>query len=46
MALHPERYERHVPGGRLGLYLRLPFQLVFIAWALAAAKSAEPEVES
>jgi uncharacterized membrane protein len=42
MALHPERYEQHVPGGRLGLYLRLPFQLVFIAWVLAAGQ--EPEV--
>jgi uncharacterized membrane protein len=41
MALHPERYARHVPGGRVGLYLRLPFQLVFIAWVLAAGE--EPE---
>ena len=36
MALNPERYERHVPGGRAGLYLRLPFQLVFIVWVLGA----------
>jgi uncharacterized membrane protein len=46
MALHPERYERHVPGGRLGLYLRLPFQLLFIAWVLGAARAAEPEAQS
>src|SRR3984957_19976796 len=46
MALHPERYERHVPGGRLGLYLRLPFHLVFIAWVLGAARAVEPEVQS
>ena len=36
MALHPERYK--VPGGRAALYLRLPVQLVFIAWALAAGR--------
>jgi uncharacterized membrane protein len=42
MALHPERYERHVPGGRRGLYLRLPFQLVFIAWVLGAGKAPGP----
>jgi len=46
MALHPERYERHVPGGRVGLYLRLPFQIVFIAWVLGAGKPPEPEVQS
>ena len=34
MALHPERYK--VPGGRAALYLRLPFQGVFIAWVRAA----------
>ena len=38
MALHPERYARHVPGGRAGLYARLPFQAAFIAWVLAAAQ--------
>ncbi len=37
MALHPEPYERHVPGGRIGLYARLPVQAAFIAWVLAAA---------
>ena len=41
MAIHPERYARHVPGGRTGLYVRLPFQAVLIAWALAAADRAE-----
>jgi len=33
MALHPERY-KNVP--RAGLYARLPFQGVFIAWVRAA----------
>ena len=37
MALHPDRYK--VPGGRTALYARLPVQLVFIAWALAAGRS-------
>ena len=37
MALHPERYP--VPGGRLALYLRLPLQATFIAWARSAARS-------
>ena len=36
MALHPERYARHVPGGRTALYVRLPFQAVLIGWVLAA----------
>jgi len=36
MALNPERYR--VPGGRLALYLRLPVQALFIAWALAARR--------
>jgi uncharacterized membrane protein len=36
MALHPERYR--VPGGRVGLYLRLPVQALFIAWAITAAR--------
>jgi uncharacterized membrane protein len=35
MALHPERYPR-IPGGRTTLLARLPFQLVFAAWVLAA----------
>ncbi|MFL5818003.1 MAG: hypothetical protein ACJ76L_10430 [Conexibacter sp.] len=37
MALHPERYR--VPGGRRSLYLRLPVQLLFLAWARAAGRS-------
>jgi uncharacterized membrane protein len=36
MALNPGRYR--VPGGRLALYLRLPVQALFIAWARAAAR--------
>lgn len=36
MALHPDRYK--VPGGRAALYGRLPVQLLFIAWALAAGR--------
>lgn len=36
MALHPDRYK--VPGGRTALYARLPVQLLFIAWAMAAGK--------
>ena len=46
MALHAERYERHVPGGRAGLYARLPVQAAFIAWVLAAAKDRTEEVQS
>jgi uncharacterized membrane protein len=37
MALHPERYR--VPGGARSLYLRLPIQLLFLAWARAAGRS-------
>lgn len=37
MALHPDRYK--VPGGRPALYLRLPVQLLFIGWALAAGRT-------
>lgn len=36
MALHHERFARHVPGGRISLCARLPLQAVFIAWVLAA----------
>ena len=36
MALNPERYEKGVPGGRNGLYARLPVQALFIAWAWTA----------
>src|SRR5579875_2332354 len=31
MALHPDDFSE-VPGGRLALWARLPFQAVFIAW--------------
>ena len=36
MAIEAERFEKGVPGGRNALYARLPFQLLFIAWAYAA----------
>jgi uncharacterized membrane protein len=36
MALEPEKFEKRIPGGRTTLYLRLPVQLLFIAWAYAA----------
>jgi uncharacterized membrane protein len=36
MALHPDRYQ--VPGGPIGLWLRLPVQALFIAWAIAAGR--------
>jgi uncharacterized membrane protein len=39
MAVNHERY-RKVPGGRPALLLRLPVQLLFIAWARAAAREA------
>jgi len=37
MALHADRYQ--VPGGRAALYVRLPIQLLFIAWARAAGRA-------
>ncbi|MCW2968403.1 MAG: hypothetical protein JWM71_2175 [Solirubrobacteraceae bacterium] len=37
MAQHPEQFPK-VPGGRAGLYARLPFQAVFIAWVRAAMR--------
>jgi uncharacterized membrane protein len=37
MALHSEDY-RDVPGGAPALWARLPFQAVFVAWVLGAAK--------
>jgi uncharacterized membrane protein len=37
MAVNPERFERGVPGGRTGLYVRLPLQALLIAWVLRAA---------
>jgi uncharacterized membrane protein len=36
MAIEWERYEKAVPGGRTALNVRLPIQLLFIAWAYAA----------
>jgi uncharacterized membrane protein len=37
MALHPERFPK-VPGGAIALWVRLPFQAVFIAWVRAAMR--------
>jgi uncharacterized membrane protein len=37
MAIHHDRYG-NVPGGRVALLLRLPVQLLFIAWARAAGR--------
>jgi uncharacterized membrane protein len=37
MALNPDQYEK-VPGGRAALYARLPVQVLFVAWALAAGR--------
>lgn len=36
MALNPDRYD--LPGGEAMLWARLPLQLVFIAWAVAAGR--------
>jgi len=41
MALNSDRYKQ-VPGGRTALYLRLPVQLLFIAWARAAGRKLQP----
>jgi uncharacterized membrane protein len=38
MALNPDRYAAHIPGGRSALIARLPLQAVLIAWVHAAAK--------
>jgi uncharacterized membrane protein len=38
MAVNPERYAAHVPGGEPALIARLPLQLVLMAWVHAAAK--------
>jgi uncharacterized membrane protein len=37
MALHPEHYKQ-VPGGKTSLWMRLPAQALFLAWANAAGK--------
>jgi uncharacterized membrane protein len=39
MAVESEKFERGVPGGRLALWARLPFQALFVAWAWAARRS-------
>jgi uncharacterized membrane protein len=36
MALNPDRYR--VPGGAVALWLRLPFQALFVLWAVAAGR--------
>ena len=36
MALNPDRYQ--LPGGEVALWLRLPLQVLLIAWALAASR--------
>jgi uncharacterized membrane protein len=36
MALNADRYE--VPGGAVALWLRLPVQVLFVVWALAAGR--------
>jgi uncharacterized membrane protein len=37
MALNAEDFDQ-IPGGAMALWARLPFQAVFAAWALGAAK--------
>lgn len=37
MALNPDEFPE-VPGGAPALYARLPFQALFVAWALAAMR--------
>ena len=39
MALNPERYAGHVPGGEPALIARLPLQLALIAWVRRAAQA-------
>ena len=39
MALKPDRYAQHVPGGEPTLIARLPLQALLIAWVHAAAKA-------
>jgi hypothetical protein len=36
MALNADRYE--LPGGAVALWLRLPVQILFVLWALAAGR--------
>lgn len=42
MAVHPERYEKHVPGGRRALYARLPLQAVMV-WLVYRATLRTPK---
>jgi uncharacterized membrane protein len=37
MALHADRYPQ-IPGGKVALYARLPFQLVFARWVMIGAR--------
>jgi uncharacterized membrane protein len=37
MALHPDKFPK-VPGGAVVLWVRLPFQAVFVAWVRAAMR--------
>lgn len=39
MAVHPESFEKRIPGGRRALWARLPVQGLFIAWAWAARRA-------
>jgi uncharacterized membrane protein len=36
MALHADRFK--VPGGAVALWLRLPVQVLFVLWAIAAGR--------
>jgi len=36
MAMNPDRYAQHIPGGRRALIARLPLQAALIAWVRAA----------
>ncbi len=38
MALHPEQFSQ-VPGGKVSLWARLPFQVAFIAWVRTAMRA-------
>jgi uncharacterized membrane protein len=38
MAMNPDRYAQHVPGGQPALIARLPLQAALIAWVHAAAR--------
>ena len=38
MAVAADKFEKRVPGGRVALWLRLPVQGLFVAWAWAARR--------